>query len=112
MAEIKNLDGLSDQEINNELANGAKFVCFQYCFSILVMTFRQSSDIYFIRAGESTTKHSIIFTIVTLIFGWWGFPWGPIYSIGSLYTNLTGGKDVTQEMLNSIHSKTPAVPAK
>jgi len=104
MAKIKNIEGLSVDDINRELSNGAKFVVFQYCFSIIVMTFKRRSDIYFIKAGESTVKHSIWFTIITLLFGWWGIPWGPVYSIGSLSTNLTGGKDITQEVLNSMNS--------
>ena len=104
MAKIKNIEGLSIQEINNELSNGAKFVVFQYCFSIIIMTFKRSSDVYFIKAGESTASHSIGFTLLTFILGWWGIPWGPIYSIGALYTNFTGGKNVTQEVLHSMNS--------
>lgn len=104
MSEIKNIERLSVTEINKELSRGAKFVVFQYCFSIIVMTFRRSSSIYFIKAGESTVRYSIGFTLVTFIFGWWGIPWGPIYSIGALFSNLTGGKDITQEVLNSMNS--------
>ncbi len=105
MAQIKNIEGLSVDDINKELRNGAKFVVFQYCFSIVVMTFKRGSDIYFVKADESTVKHSIGYTLITILFGWWGFPWGPIYSVGVLYTNLSGGKDITQEVLNSMNSK-------
>ncbi len=105
MAEIKNIDGLTIDDINRELSNGAKFVIFQYCFSILVMTFKRGSDIYFIKAGETTLKHSIGFSLITLIFGWWGIPWGPIYSIGALYSNIAGGKDITRDVLNSMNSE-------
>ncbi|MBO9701043.1 MAG: hypothetical protein J7604_12590 [Sporocytophaga sp.] len=105
MANIKNIQGLSGSDIERELNNGGKFVVFQYCISIVVMTFRRSSDVYFIKPGESTVKHGIGFTLLTFLLGWWGIPWGPIYSIGALYTNITGGKDVTQEVLNSIQSK-------
>ena len=104
MAQIKNIEGLSTDDINAELSKGAKFVVFQYCISIVLMTFRRSSGIYFVKAGESTTKHSIGFTILTLILGWWGLPWGPIYTIGSLYTNLTGGKDFTSDIVHSVNS--------
>lgn len=107
MAEIKNIEGLTANDINKELSNGAKFVVFQYCVSILIMTFKRGTDIYFIKAGESTTSHSIGYTLLTLTLGWWGFPWGPIYSIGALHTNLTGGKDVTQEVLNSMNAGNP-----
>ena len=102
MAEIKNLEGLTVDQVNTELQQGAKFVIFEYCISIIVMTFKRSSSIYFIRAGESTVKHSIGLTLLTLVLGWWGIPWGPIYTIGSLITNLGGGKDVTTNVLNSM----------
>ena len=103
MAEIKNIDGLSVDDINRELSRGAKFVVFRYCFSIIILSFKRGSDIYFIKPGDSTVKHSIGFTLFTLIFGWWGLPWGPIYSIGALYSNMSGGKDITQEVLDSMN---------
>jgi hypothetical protein len=104
MAKIQNMEGLSVNDINRELNNGAKFVVFEYCISIVVMTFRRSSDVYFIREGESSVKHSIGFTLMTIVLGWWGIPWGPIYTIGALYSNLSGGKDITQEVLRSMNS--------
>ena len=102
MAQIKNIEGLTTSDLNRELNAGGKFVIFHYCISIVVMTFKRSSDIYFIRAGESTVKHSIGFTLLSAIIGWWGFPWGPIHTIGSLYTNLSGGKDITDEVMSAI----------
>jgi len=103
MAQIKNIQEMTVDELNRELERGGKFVVFQYCFSIIVMTFKRGSDVYFIRANESTLKYSIGYTLLTFVFGWWGIPWGPIYTIGSLYINLTGGKDVTKEVLNSLN---------
>jgi hypothetical protein len=103
MAAIKNIDGLTNQDIIWELNNGGKFVVYQYTVSIIVMTFKRGSNIYFIRGGQSGVKHSIGFTILTFLFGWWGIPWGPIYSIGSLYTNMSGGKDVTQHIVSLLN---------
>jgi len=31
-------------------------------------------------------------TAHTWALGWWGFPWGPIYTLSALFTNLIGGK--------------------
>ena len=104
MAKIKNIEGLTVDEINRELSDGAKFVVFQYCISILVMTFKRSSDIYFIKAGESAVKHGLGYTLITFVFGWWGIPWGPIYSVGSLHTNLSGGKDVSNDVLRFMNN--------
>ncbi len=103
---IKNIEGLSTDQINTHLAQGAKFVMYQYTISIVVMTFKRSSDIYFIRAGESGTIKGLPFTFISLFLGWWGIPWGPVYTIGSLYNNLSGGKDVTKEILQTTNQST------
>ncbi len=104
MAEIKNIDGLSLSDIHREVQRGGKFVTFPYCVSILVMTFKRGSSIYFIKSGETAIKYNWMFILISLFAGWWGIPWGPIYTIGSLFTNLTGGKDITQDVIAALQS--------
>lgn len=96
---MSNIAHMSDAELMGELERGGRLVVFEYCFSIIIMTFKQSSDIMLIRAGEGTAGKSLPYTLLTLFVGWWGFPWGPIYSFMALATNLSGGRDVTQEVL-------------
>jgi hypothetical protein len=108
---IKNFDALTGDQINRELAHGARFVIFQFTISIVVMTFKRSSDIYFIKAGENATVKGLAYTFLTLIFGWWGIPWGPIYSIQSIVKNLSGGKNITSEVLASLNNAAVAKTA-
>jgi hypothetical protein len=68
-----------------------------------VLTFKRPTDIYFIKAGKGSAGKSIGYTIVSLLFGWWGIPWGPIYTIGSLVTNLKGGHNVTNDVVASLN---------
>ena len=98
---INGIEGMTVSHIQSEIARGGKFVIFPYCISIVVMTFRRNSDIYFIKAGESAVSAGLGYTLLALILGWWGIPWGPIFTIGAIYTNLTGGKDVTAEVMAS-----------
>jgi len=98
-------------ELQDELSRGAKFVYFQYCISILVMTFRRPSDIYFVRAGESTVGKSMPFTMISVFLGWWGIPFGLIYTPMCIFTNLSGGKDVTASVLSSMNIAPPAAAA-
>ena len=100
--QIQGIQGMTAGQLQRELELGGRFVFFHYCVSIVVMTFRRSSDVYFVRAGESAVPKGLGFTLVTLLLGWWGIPWGPIYTVGSLYTNLSGGKDVTAEVVASL----------
>jgi hypothetical protein len=101
---IQGIEGMTGEQLQIELQRGARFVLFQYCISVLVMTFRRPSDIYFIRAGESAVAKGLPYTALSLVAGWWGIPWGPIYTIGSVFTNLGGGKDITQEVVSSLRA--------
>ncbi len=38
------------------------------------------------------TKQAAIWSTVSGLVGWWGFPWGPIYTLPALYENARGGK--------------------
>lgn len=98
---IKGIEGLTVNDLNREVERGAKFVQYYYTISIVVMTFKRPTSIYFVRGGESAVGKGIWFSIITFVFGWWGIPWGPIYSIGSLFTNFTGGKDLTTAIMAS-----------
>lgn len=96
---IVGTEGMTVSEVNMELQKGAKFVVYQYCVSIVVLTFKRGSDIHFIRADESAVSKSWPYTLLSLVGGWWGIPWGPIYTIRALTTNLRGGKDVTPQVV-------------
>lgn len=94
---IIGIEGLTVAQLDDELERGGKFVVYQYCISIVIMTFKRSSNVYLIRDGEGAFGKGLKYTLLSLILGWWGIPWGPIYTIGAIVTNCRGGKDVTQE---------------
>ncbi|MEO1260487.1 MAG: hypothetical protein AAFZ15_16950 [Bacteroidota bacterium] len=96
---IKGVEGLSSKEINEELNKGGKFVVFHYCISYIVKTYRGNSGIYFFRSGESTFSKGFKYTLISLLLGWWGIPWGIIFTIKSIRTNTKGGENVTKEII-------------
>ncbi len=96
---IRGIEGMSNEQVEQELQRGARFVVFQYCISILVMSFKRSSDIYFVKAGEGTGKQKAGFSALSLLLGWWGIPWGPIWTIATVFRNASGGVDVTADIL-------------
>jgi hypothetical protein len=105
---IQGLGNMSPDQLQFEIQRGAKLVRYQYCVSLLVITFRRSSEVYFIPAGESAISRGLPWTLITLVAGWWGIPWGPIFSIQSLITNFKGGKDLTAEIGAAMNRATPA----
>jgi hypothetical protein len=89
-------------EVIMELQSGARFVVFQYCVSLLVVTFKHSSDVYLVKPGESAVRKGMGYTLLSLLLGWWGIPWGLLYTLESIVINLQGGKDVTQELVPAL----------
>jgi hypothetical protein len=102
MANIKGITGMSPQEISFEVNRGGKFVVYRYCFSALIITVMQGTDVYFIRASESRVSKGLPWTLLTLVVGWWGIPWGPIRTVHSLWTNFRGGVDVTASVAKAM----------
>lgn len=95
---IRGIENMSSDQLQFELQRGAKIVCYYYCVSVVVMTFRRSSDAYYVPAGESTVSKGLPWTLLTILLGWWGIPWGPIFTVQSLIVNFKGGKDLTNEI--------------
>jgi hypothetical protein len=106
---IQGIGNMTPDQLRFELQRGAKLVRYQYCISALVITFRRSSEVYYIPAGESAVTKGLQWSLLTLVAGWWGIPWGPIFSIQSLYTNFKGGKDLTAEITAAMN-RAPAPP--
>ena len=102
MAQIKGIEGLTPGELSFEVNRGGKFVMYRYCVSVVFLTMMRGSDVYFVPADKSRVVKGLPWTLLTLIAGWWGIPWGPIYTVRSLWTNLRGGEDVTATVANSL----------
>ena len=90
---------LPPQQILAEIDRGARVVIFQYVISVVILTFRRNSPLQYIAPGESAAAKSLPWTLVALLLGWWGIPFGFIYTPMVLYKNLNGGVDVTPKLL-------------
>lgn len=61
-----------------------RLAVFPYVISVLVVTLRRGwSGLYCgsCRAAEMNSAR-----LLTLFLGWWGIPWGPIYTLGALFS--------------------------
>jgi hypothetical protein len=108
---ITGIEGLTTEQINLELQRGAKFVIYQYSISVLIMSFKRPSDIHFVKSGQSAVLKGLPYTLLSAVAGWWGFPWGPIFTVQALYNNFRGGKDVTKELLATANATPRTVVA-
>jgi hypothetical protein len=103
---IYGIDNLTLDEVERELEAGGCFVFYEYCISLVVVTLRRPTDVYFLRANDTGLLRGVPFTLVSLFLGWWGIPWGLIYTPLTIFTNLNGGQDVTPEVWALLQSPT------
>lgn len=90
---------MSHEQVQQQVRDGGRFIMFQYGISILIMTFKRGSNIYFLKADQGAVGKGLGFSALTFLLGWWGIPWGPIYTIQTLWKNFSGGIDVTAEVM-------------
>ena len=103
---IKGIDSMTLYEVQEEVANGGKFVVYSFCISFIVMSFKKTSAVYFVRGNENAFARGLPFMAISFLFGWWGLPWGIFYTIGCLFSCINGGKDVTDEVMQYLQRAT------
>lgn len=69
------------------------YVTYRYAISFLIFTIYGSSAAHEVN-GTTRFLLAVFYSLLTLLLGWWGLPWGPIRTIQALFVNLTGGKEV------------------
>ncbi len=100
--QIQGIDGMTLRELEQEVHDGGKFVIFQWTISVIFLTFKRPTNIHYIPPGGGTLGKALVPTLASCVVGWWGFPWGVIYTIESIFVNLKGGRDVTDGVLDSL----------
>ncbi|AMK32886.1 Chaperone protein DnaJ [Pseudomonas putida] len=66
-----------------------RVVVFRSVKSFLLVTLRK--PIAGVYCSDCAQKQSLKASAITWLLGWWGFPWGPIYTLQALVTNMFGG---------------------
>jgi len=100
--DISGAENLTVEQLASEIKDGARLVIYQYCISIGILTFLKPSRIHLVRAGESSVAKGLPYTLLSLIAGWWGFPWGFIHTPIALVRNLSGGINITSEFVSHL----------
>ncbi len=66
-----------------------RLVAMYYVTSFLVITYKRAAS--GIWCQRSRAREATKWTFPSALLGWWGFPWGPIYTLQALYIKAIGG---------------------
>ncbi len=67
---------------------------FDATVSIVIATLNLPSR-HLIVGHDNRLGHGAACTLTSLVLGWWGIPWGPIWTIAAVARNLRGGHKTT-----------------
>jgi hypothetical protein len=90
---------LSPEELRHLVVKGGRLVEYEFCISLVVGSLRRTSGVRLLKPGELGLVRGLPFTILSFLLGWWGIPWGIIYTPLAIITNCAGGRDVTGAFL-------------
>ena len=100
---IIGLENMTMTQIRNEVARGGRFLRFPYTMSFVLLTLKRTSDIYFVRHNEPVSTYGSKYAWINLLLGWWGIPFGPIYTLLCIGGSFKG-EDITCEVMSLLES--------
>jgi hypothetical protein len=92
-------------ELLARIRGGWRCVRFEWCISIGVATFRQWSAVYLTANWQDRYIRGAGYSLLALLLGPWGVPWGLVWASRAFWVNLTGGVDVTEEVVRQLGGK-------
>ena len=102
---IPGIQGLSVADIQREINRGGRFVAYHQVTSVILVSWRQEVSLCFLQKGQSHPANRLGAILHSLFFGWWGFPWGALWTITAILTNLMGGEDVTERTIADLNRR-------
>lgn len=67
-----------------------RFAAMYYVMSFLIITQRRRAAGLW--CSRCRAKAAAKWTVLSIVLGWWGFPWGFVYTLQALYMNAIGGE--------------------
>lgn len=73
------------------------YVSYEVCVSVVFATFVHTTRPIPIGVRDHRVIRGLPYSLLSLLFGPWGLPWGPILTLRAIYHNLLGGTVVTPD---------------
>jgi hypothetical protein len=99
---IKGARGMTIASLRSAVASGARIVIYPYAESWLLVSFKRTTDPTLVLPGASRLGTAATPILHSLLFGWWGFPWGPIFTIQTIVQSARGGIDITDAVMPAL----------
>ena len=96
--------GCTEAELLESLTRGARVGAYPCVASCVLFTFTWMSRPVVIHRPSQRYRGCGWPITVTILFGWWGLPWGPLKTVQALWRTVNGGFDLTNEITQAVAS--------
>jgi hypothetical protein len=94
-------DEMTFEQLVSSCEKGSKLVAYLFLIPRPIFPpIQRVSKIFLVNPDEHTT-HSIKYNLINLIWGWWGLPFGPVFTYTAIKQNRTG-IDFTEDVLANL----------
>lgn len=73
---------------------GTELTQFVLAASVILLSMKIPSRAYVV-AQDRIRLVQVMYSLASLVCGWWGIPWGPVYTVQAVAKNLAGGHRLT-----------------
>jgi len=94
---VKAPTGLTFEQVMSQSQQGGKFIAYQYLLPRPFYPVKRISKIYYIDPSGNGANHAFRYNLMTLLWGWWGLPFGPFYTY-TIIKNNKSGIDFTEDI--------------
>lgn len=93
-------DHMQLDELKKVINQGGRFIVFPYCISLIfAITLKRLSPAILITSDEEYRDRAKPYRAISLVFGWWCIPWGPMRTLQFLKQIKNGALDVTSDIM-------------
>src|SRR3954471_17505583 len=90
---LRGVRPLFAEELRTRLAAGARCVRFEFCFSLLLVTVRRQWPVFLTGSWQERYLRGLWYSLLAVLLGPWGVPWGLLWTPWAVWVNTTGGAD-------------------
>jgi hypothetical protein len=99
---VSGAEGMTLLQVEEDVLRGGRFRTFPWSFSLVILSFRRSSPLIYVPANQWVGGHAWLWTLPSLFLGWWGIPWGFLFTLMNIYRNAMGGRELTPAVLQAL----------
>ncbi|MCX8138913.1 MAG: hypothetical protein WHU94_07725 [Thermogemmata sp.] len=89
---------------HSSLPHPVRWVCYEICYSFVLATVVCRSRPVATHSWKQRLSYGIGYSLLALLLGPWGIPWGIFHTLRIIGINLTGGIDVTPHVSPAVNT--------